>query len=125
MKSVLLLCVLSTLLLSNSECSSKQPDETKYKGRLEVAGICMSYTIGLIEGTISTSLIEAEWSDENKGKKYTNVFALGNPCKFPKNIKQGDEFYFTIDTTVQQPCNICEAFYPTPGKSLSITVVEK
>jgi hypothetical protein len=125
MKQALLLCLLSTLLLSNSECSNKKSTEVKYKGRLEVAGICMNYTIGLLEGNINTNLIEADWTDDSNGKKYTKVFALGNPCRFPKNIKQGDEFYFTIDTTVQQPCNVCEAFYPTPAKALSISVVEK
>jgi hypothetical protein len=112
------------LLLSSSDCNKKNSPE-KFKGRLEIAGICLNYTIKLLEGNIDTSQIESYWTDEMTGKSYTNVFALVNPCVFPKNIKQGDEFYFRIDTAVKQQCITCLAYYPKPQKKLSIVVVEK
>jgi hypothetical protein len=97
----------------------------KYKGRLEIKGICSNYTIKLLEGNIDTSKIAAKWTDEVTNKSYTNVFALGSPCRFPKNIEQGDEFYFTIDTSAEKGCIICLAYYPTPLKKLPIRVIEK
>ena len=96
-----------------------------YKGRLEIAGICMNYTIKLLEGEIDTSKITANWKDEVAGKSYTNVFALANPCTFPVSIKQGDEFYFYIDTSAGKGCITCMAYYPKPSKKLPITVIEK
>jgi len=121
MKKVLLLSALSILILSAGDCSKKK---TGYKGKLEIKGICMNYTIALTEGNIDTSLIVANWTDENTGKAYKNVFKLGSPCTFPSSIKEGDEFSFTIDTSVMN-CQVCMAYYPTPPKSLGIKVVEK
>ena len=99
----------------------KKKDD-RYKGRLEVAGICMNYTIGVIEGDIDPSTIVNSWTDETTNITYTNVFKLGNPCDFPAGIKQGDEFYFTIDTSKGKDCAVCMAYYPTPSKALSITI---
>lgn len=120
MKLFFLLIVLSCLLLSSSDCSSKKPE--RLKGRLELAGICMNYTIKIIEGDIDPSLVNTKWTDETTGKKYINVFKLGNPCSFPSTIKQGDEFYFTLDSTKQQDCIVCEAYYPTPSQAIAIKV---
>ena len=111
------------LLLSSGDCH-KKTSSTNYKGRLEIAGMCLNYTIKLLEGNIDTSKIESHWTDEMTGKSYTNVFALANPCIFPKNIKQGDEFYFKIDTAVKQQCITCLAYYPKPQKRLLIVVIE-
>ena len=44
------------------------------------------------------------------------------PCTFPPDINEGDEFYFKIGSVSPQSCLICQAFYPTPSKRLSITV---
>ncbi len=123
MRQFFLLPLLSMILLSAGECK-KRNDGTQYKGRLEVAGICMNYTISVIEGDPGTGRIVARWTDEVTKKEYTNVFRLGNPCQFPSRLKQGDEFYFTIDTSVQKECIVCMAYYPTPEKALSIKVVE-
>ena len=123
MKFFILLSCFATLLLSNSDCSKKKVAE-KYKAKLEVAGICMNYTISVIEGKIDPSLVVASWTDETSHKSYTNVFKLGNPCDFPSSIKAGDEFYFTIDTTQGKNCAVCMAYYPTPSKKLSIKVAE-
>ena len=124
MKLFIILSALSFLILSVGKCDKKTTD-TKYKGRLEIAGICLNYTIKLLEGNIDTSKIETHWTDEMTSKTYTDVFALVNPCVFPKNIKQGDEFYFKIDSAVKQQCITCLAYYPKPSKKLSIVVIEK
>ena len=120
----LFLLVLTTFLLASSDCSQKKISEGKYKGKLEIAGICMNYTIRILEGNIDSSAIDASWKDETTGKSYSNVFRLGNVCDFPATIKQGDEFYFTIDTSERKQCAVCMAYYPTPSKKVSIKVVE-
>src|SRR6185503_7180471 len=109
MKLFLLLTGLSFLLLSNDKCGKKNT-AGKYKARLEIAGICLNYTIKLLEGDIDTSKIVTNWTDEMTSKSYTNVFALTNPCLLPKTIRQGDEFYFTIDFPVKQECITCLAY---------------
>jgi hypothetical protein len=124
MKSFFLLLLLSTLLVSASDCSKKK-DQVTYRGRLEIKGICMNYTIGVIGGTIDTSLVASAWTDENTGKSYTNVFKLGSPCNFPAEINVGDEFDFVIDTTKpEKNCMVCMAYYPVPPRSLAIKVVK-
>lgn len=120
MKYFILLVALSTILLSNTDCSTKKAEHLK--GKLEIAGICSNYTIKVIEGKIDTSLVVANWTDETTGKVYNNVFKLGSPCTFPATIKQGDEFYFTIDTSNQKDCMVCMAYYPTPQKTIAIKV---
>lgn len=123
MRIFFIISVLSTLLLSNSDCSVKKGPLVKYKGRLEIKGICMNYTISLLEGEMDSSKIEAKWTDETMNKIYKNVFGLASPCTFPASIKEKDEFYFVIDHATQA-CMVCEAYYPTPSKKLSIKVVE-
>ena len=123
MKRCLLLAGLWILIISG-DCGKKNSSTEKYKGKLKIAALCMNYTIRLTEGTIDTSLIAGNWTDENTQKSYTNVFRLGNPCDFPASLKQGDEFYFRIDTTEGKQCAVCMAYYPTPPKKLSIKVVE-
>lgn len=124
MKLFLFLSVLSVFILSASDCNDKKAVE-KYKGKLEIAGICMNYTIRITEGTIDTAKISASWTDEVTNKNYTNVFRLGSPCDFPSSIKEGDEFYFVMDTAQPKECTVCMAYYPTPPRSLNIKVVEK
>jgi hypothetical protein len=124
MKRFILFAALTTLLLSNSDCSKKKTSTVSYKGKLEIAALCMNYTISVTEGNINVADIVADWTDEATNKSYTNVFKLGNPCDFPATIKQGDEFYFTIDTTKGKDCAVCMAYYPTPPKALSIKVVQ-
>lgn len=124
MKRFILISAIATLLLSNSDCSDKK-DGKKYKGRLEIAAICMNYTVSVIEGDIDGNLIVDSWTDETTNKSYNKVFKLGNPCDFPSTIKQGDEFYFVIDTAKGKDCAVCMAYYPVPTKALKIKVVEK
>ena len=125
MKLFILLFAIAILTLSESDCSMKKTAIGKYKGRLEIKAICSNYTIRLLEGNIDTSKIAAKWTDEMTNKSYTNVFALGNPCSFPKTIEQGDEFYFSIDTSTEKECIVCMAYYPTPPKKLRIRVIDK
>ncbi|HRG81292.1 MAG TPA: hypothetical protein PLO99_02190 [Chitinophagaceae bacterium] len=122
MKLLLLLPILATLVLSNSDCQSKKAVE-KMRGRLEIAGICSNYTIRVLEGDPGKDAVEANWTDETTGKQYDNVFRLENPCDFPATIKQGDEFYFVIDSSSRKPCTVCMAYYPTPAKKLPIKVI--
>ena len=125
MKVFLLLSTIFLLTVSADQCGKKKTTSGTYKAKLEIKGICMNYTLRLLDGNIDTSLITANWTDETTGKSYNNVFALGSPCTFPANIEQGDDFYFMIDTTSKQQCAVCMAYYPTPPRKLSIKVVEK
>jgi hypothetical protein len=124
MKLFCLIYALSILTVSDHACN-KGVSNVKYKGRLEIAGICMNYTIKLLEGSMDTSKISSNWTDEVTGKSYTDVFALRNPCSFPPSIKQGDEFYFYLDTVTEKGCVTCMAYYPKPPKKLSNKVAEK
>jgi hypothetical protein len=124
MKQFILLSAITTLLLSNSDCSTRPKIDGQYKGKLEIASICMNYTIRVIEGNMDTSKIVTSWTDETTNKSYRNVFKLGSPCDFPGSIKHGDEFYFTIDAEKGKDCMVCMAYYPTPPKALSIKVVQ-
>ena len=126
MKLLFFLSLIFSLTISADKCGKKKTGSSgKYKAKLETKGICMNYTLRLLEGNIDTSLITSSWTDETTGKSYTNVFGLGSPCTFPSNIEQGDDFYFVIDTTQKQQCAVCLAYYPTPPRKLSIKVVDK
>jgi len=124
MKLFFLIYAAASLFFSIGNCKDKT-QQGKYKGRLEIAGVCMNYTIKLLEGKIDTSKISSGWRDEMSGKTYTNVFALKNTCSFPASVKQGDEFYFYIDTSTEKGCMTCMAYYPKPPKRLSIRVIGK
>lgn len=124
MKLFIFLAGIFLLTISAENCTKKKAAAV-YKGRLEVKGLCMNYTISVTEGNIDPSLVEASWTDETTKKTYTNAFGLGSPCNFPATINAGDEFYFSIDTTKQENCAVCMAYYPTPGKKIPIKVVVK
>ena len=94
-----------------------------YKARLEIKGICLNYTIKVLQGDMDSSLIQNNWTDPNTGIAYQNVFALGSPCTFPPDINEGDEFYFKIDSSYVSNCAVCMAYYPKPSKSIAIKIV--
>ena len=119
------LAAIFPLTISADKCCKTKETTGRYKGKLEIKAHCMNYTIKLVEGSLDTLLIAAEWTDETTGKSYTNVFALGSPCTFPASIQKDDEFYFSIDSTTVQNCAVCMAYYPKPSKKLSIKVMEK
>ena len=125
MQRFFVLAVVFLLMVSAEKCNEKKDTGEVYKGRLEIKAICMNYTIKLLEGNIDTAKIVAGWTDETTNKLYSNVFALENPCNFPASLKQGDEFYFVLDSAIKDPCAVCMAYYPTPGKKLSIKIIQK
>jgi len=124
MKKFILTPFVFILLVTTDKCKNKK-ENSAYKGNLEVKGMCMNYTIKLLEGSIDTSKLVAEWKDESTGKIHNNVFALGSVCNFPPTISEGDEFSFTIDTSYISNCAVCLAYYPKPSKSIAIKVVNK
>ena len=124
MKIFVLVPLAFILAITTDKCKNKN-ENSAYKGRLEVKGMCMNYTIKLLEGNMDSSKVVAEWKDETTGKMHNNVFALGSVCNFPSTIKEGDEFYFTIDTTYVSNCAVCLAYYPKPAKSIAIKILDK
>ena len=124
MKIYILAPLVFILAVTTDKCKNKNANAV-YKGRLEAKGMCMNYTIKLLEGNIDASKLVAEWKNDVTGKTYTNVFALGSVCNFPSTINEGDEFYFSIDTTYVSNCAVCLAYYPKPAKSIAIKVVNK
>jgi hypothetical protein len=125
MKTLLLAPVLLIILSSADGCNDEKITSPEFKGRLETKAICSNYTLKLLEGDMDTSLIVASWTDEVTNITHKNVFALSNPCTFPSTIQQGDEFRFVIDTTRQEECIVCMAYYPIPPKKLAIRVLDK
>jgi hypothetical protein len=121
---LLLLASALVMLASEKSCRNNKSYDECFKGRLEIKANCMNYTISLIEGNMDTSLFVSGWTDESTGKQYKNVFELGSKCNFPANINAGDEFYFVIDTSANKDCAVCMMYYPVPGKSLQIRVID-
>ena len=118
--------IIFLLVIITFSCSNNGKNGTKkYKGKLEIAGICSNYTFSVIEGNIDTALVVPVWTDENTGKTYRNAFAVKNPCLLPSGLKEGDTFDFIIDANPpKNECIVCMAYYPTPPKSLDIKVVK-
>jgi len=126
MQRLSFLAFIFLLTVSAENCNKKKDAAgTVYRGKLEIKALCMNYTLRLVEGNIDPATIVGSWTDETTNKTYSNVFALENPCNFPATIKQGDEFYFVLDTATAAPCAVCKAYYPTPGKRLAIKIVDK
>lgn len=123
MKLLLLLSLFIFVSDSTKPCKEQQLTNDCYKGRLEIKALCMNYTLSIQNKNFDTSMVVANWTDESTGKNYKNVFELGSKCTFPASLNEGDEFYFTIDTTSVQNCMVCMAYYPTPAKKLSIKVL--
>ena len=124
MKIFTILPLFFILAITTDKCKNKN-ESSFYKGKLEVKGMCMNYTIKLLEGKIDASKLVAEWKNEVTGKTHNNVFALGSVCNFPPTINEGDEFYFTVDTSYVSNCAVCLAYYPKPAKSIAVKVVNK
>jgi hypothetical protein len=124
MKLSLVLCSFILISASTKSCNEQKVPDGCYKGKLEIKALCMNYTISIQSKNFDTSMVDPNWTDENTGKNYKNVFRLGSPCTFPDSLKEGDEFYFIIDSTSVQNCMVCMAYYPTPAKKLSIKVLK-
>ena len=124
MKILLTLTIILLSTLPAQECNQKKKESTRLKAKLEIKALCMNYTLRLVEGNLDTSQVVATWTNESTGKSYKNAFGLANPCDFPASIKEGDEFYITIQEVKERDCAVCMAFYPTPRKKLMIKVVQ-
>lgn len=127
MKSVFInFIVVLALAGAGISCSPKPStsSDTRFKARFEQSGICANNTYTVIEGKIDTSLVQASWTNPQTNKTYTNAFTVMNPCDMPQGMKEGDEFYFEIDSNRPNRCMVCQAYYPTPAKRLNIKVVK-
>lgn len=113
-------------LLSSATCKERKANPGNcFRGRLEVKGACMNYTIKVLSGNIDTGLVQKSWRDETTGKVHENVFRLSSLCSFPNRINEGDEFYFIIPPApAVEKCAVCMAYYPTPDKSIFIKVID-
>ena len=114
-------------ILLNISCNkSNNTSVACFKGKLLLKGICMNYVIQITEGDVDKSLYESSWQNPLTNTTYQNVFGLESICTFPSNIKEGDEFYFTIPKNpVAQTCGQCEAYSPTPSKKINIEICNK
>ena len=121
---ILFVSALAMLALTNFQCRKDNDLVGCFKGRLEIKGICMNYTIKVLEGNMDTSMVQAVWTDPSTSQTHTNVFGLASPCNFPSNLNEGDEFYFKIDKSPNNNCAVCMAYYPTPEKKLGIHVTD-
>ncbi len=126
MKKLILLFTI-TIATTAISCHNKVmpvSKSDKLKARFEVAGLCSNYTFSLIEGNIDTALIEGSWTNPQTNKTYKNAFGISNPCDLPKDLKEGDEFYFELEKKPSEQCVACMAYYPTPVKKLALKVIK-
>lgn len=100
----------------------KDLDSPVYKGKLAIAGICGNYTIILLEGNLSPDQYENTWVDPQTNNQYSKAFRLANYCDFPATIQEGQEFYFSPESSPSNDCVTCLAVYPTPSKAIAIRV---
>jgi hypothetical protein len=114
-------------ILLNILCNkADQPPVEYFKGKLVLQGICMNYVIQIVEGSVNPTLFEQSWVNPLTNTTYKNVFGLASICTFPSNIKEGDEFYFTIPKNpVAQTCAQCKAYSPIPAKTINIAIYYK
>lgn len=91
-------------------------DSTCYKGKLVLKGICGNAVVQVLDNRMNPAFFEKVWKDESTGIVYNNVMGNANPCSFPGEIKEGQEFYFRIDppTSLPSDCVNCLAMSPTP-----------
>ena len=123
MKSIKTILVVIGLL--SISCSKVDPKTDCIKGKLLINGICGNITIQVISGNIDSNLIVKSWTDPATDKTHQNVFELKSICTFPSSIKEGDEFYFSIDNDPKgSDCAVCLAYRPVPPKGLMIKVCQ-
>lgn len=121
MKYTLLFSVLATGLVM---CAPRpQTDEkTCFTGKLVKKGICGQRVVELIGVPKGGLSIAQTWTDSLGKKSYQNVFAVGNTCSFPGEIKEGEEFSFTMTTRPDTSCIQCMAYTAVPEQKNSILV---
>ena len=113
--------LLASVVLTSATCHKTTGNTSCFKGRLEIKGICQNYVIRLLDGDTAALQLEKTWVDETTDKTYQNVFALQNKCDFP-DLKEGDEFYFTLEASPKSDCMVCQAYRPVPAAQNNIKV---
>lgn len=109
------------LLLAFTGCDKQETIANGcFKGKLVVKGICKNDVVQLLEGNNNALLVESNWTYPTTGTVYQNVFAVDSKCTFPDSLKEGDEFYFTLDSTQSEDCALCKALSPVPTTKLKI-----
>jgi hypothetical protein len=109
------------LLLAFTGCDKQETIANGcFKGKLVVKGICKNDVVQLLEGKNDALLVESSWTYPTTGMVYQNVFAVDSKCTFPDSLKEGDEFYFTLDSTQSEDCALCKALSPVPTTKLKI-----
>ena len=109
------------LLLAVTGCDKQETIANGcFKGKLVVKGICKNDIVQLLEGKSDALLVESSWTYPTTGTVYKNVFAVDSKCTFPDSLKEGDEFYFTLDSTQTEDCALCKALSPVPASKLKI-----
>jgi len=110
-------------LIAVSGCDKQETIENGcFKGRLVIKGICKNDVVQLVEGKSDALLVESSWTYPTTGTVYRNVFAVDNKCTIPDSLKEGDEFYFTIDPGQMEDCALCKALSPVPDTKLKIKI---
>jgi hypothetical protein len=86
----------------------------------------MNYVIEVLD-PINENWVEAEWVNPFSEESYTNAFRLGSVCTFDETLEEGDLFYFEASTEPfeEEFCAVCEAYSPTPTKTLYIRVCDE
>lgn len=112
-----------SVVLSSATCNKTTTPGSCYKGQLVIKGACMNYVIKVLDGNMSNLNIAKTWVDEATDKTYENVFALSSKCSFP-DMKEGDEFYFTIDNNPKSDCAVCMIYRAVPKEANSIAVTK-
>lgn len=109
------------LLLAVTGCDKQETIANGcFKGKLVVKGICKNDVVQLLEGKSDALLVESSWTYHTTGTVYKNVFAVDSKCTFPDSLKEGDEFYFTLDSSQSEDCALCKALSPVPTTKLKI-----
>ena len=110
------------LCLFSLSCE-KQGEVRCYKAKLLLRGICGNAVVQILDTTLDRNLYEASWKHAFTGVVYENVAGSLDPCTFPGDLKEGQEFSFTIGPSDQTSgCAVCMAYNPTPTKKLNLIV---
>lgn len=94
-----------------------------HTGRLEIIGLCGTYTVRVLDNSLDTSRVQANWTNPLTNVSYSNVFRVGNPCEFPSGLQEGDTLFFRIISNPQGGCVQCLAYSPSPEKALNVQVL--
>ena len=98
-------------------------DSTCYKGKLVLVGLCGNAVVQVLDDRMPASFYEAVWKDESTGITYQKVLGNANFCSFPSNLKQNEEFYFSVNPPEGiDDCARCKAISPSPEKRQFIQI---